>query len=206
MLCIAMDNTLPETFYDDIKPELRRKIAGAVRGAARIVDLGCGNCDLAFFLAEPNRQEVIGVDISGADFPHGTSATKAVSGTVQCLKEDAKTLSFLKADSVDAVVSVWALHEMSSPLSVLREARRILRPGGQMLIVDFPRNSLAQRLWNENYFGPEEVAIMLRKEGYTAVRCDVIARNQVIWARGEKHGAPSDEARLLSDRSEDSKP
>ena len=183
---MAMDNSLSETFYDDLKPRLRTRIAGAVSGAARIVELGCGNCELAFFLAESNQQEVIGVDISDAGFPHETGQRKPQSGTVQCVKQDAKALSFLDADSVDAVVSVWALHEMSSPLSVLREARRILRPGGQVLIVDFPRNSLAQRLWNENYFDPENVAEMLRKAGFTAIRCKVIAQRQVIWACGQK--------------------
>jgi ubiquinone/menaquinone biosynthesis C-methylase UbiE len=181
-----MDNCLSRTFYDELKPRLHRRIARAVRAAVSIVDLGCGNCELAFFLAESNRQEVIGVDISDAAFPHPTGPRKPESGAVQCVKEDAKALSFLNADSVDAVVSVWALHEMSSPVSVLREAKRILRPGGQVLIVDFPKNSLAQRLWNENYFDREEVVEMLKEAGFAAVHCKVIAQGQVIWARGEK--------------------
>lgn len=203
---VAMDNSLPETFYDDLKPQLRSRIAGAVRGAARIVDLGCGNCELAYFLAESNRQEVIGVDISDTAFPRQTGEASAGSGTVQCVKEDAKGLSFLDADSVDAVVSVWALHEMSSPVSVLREANRILRIGGQILVVDFPRNSLAQRLWNEDYFDPQEVAEMLKKAGFTGVRCSAIARGQVIWAQGEKNNGSSDPSGKPWDRSEHRKP
>jgi SAM-dependent methyltransferase len=89
-------------------------------------------------------------------------------------------------ESVDAVVSVWALHEMASPVSVLCEAIRILRPGGRALIVEFPRNSLAQRLWNENYFEPEKVAEMLKEAGFTAIRCNLIADGQIIWATAEK--------------------
>jgi ubiquinone/menaquinone biosynthesis C-methylase UbiE len=201
-----MSNSFPKTFYDDLKPQLRSRIARAVRGAARIVDLGCGNCDLAFFLAESNRQEVIGVDISGAEFPHGTGVTKAESGTVQCVKEDAKALSFLKAGSVDDVVSVWALHEMSSPLSVLREARRILRVGGHMLIVDFPRGSLAQRLWREDYYSSREVVDMLREAGFVAVRCKAIAQGQIIWAQGQKDSRLSDRLRKLWPLPGDSEP
>jgi len=177
-----MGNSLSDTFYDDLKPRLCSRIAGAVNGARRIVDLGCGNCDLAFFLADSNQQEVIGVDISDADFPQETEVRRAETGKVRCVKEDARALSFLDADSVDAVVSLWALHEMSAPVAVLREAKRILRPGGQVLIVDFPRGSLAQRLWDEDYYSLQQVADMLTQAGFTAVRCKVIAHGQIIWA------------------------
>jgi SAM-dependent methyltransferase len=206
LIGFAMNDSLPETFYDDLKPQLRSRIARAVSGAGKIVDLGCGNCDLAFFLAESNEQEVIGVDISDADFPQETEVMRANTGSVRCVKEDARALSFLDADSVDAVVSVWALHEMASPLSVLREARRILRPGGQVLIVDFPRNSLAQRLWSENYFDLEEVAGMLRKAGFAAVHCKAIAHGQIIWARGEKNSVFSREPTKPLERAESSGP
>jgi ubiquinone/menaquinone biosynthesis C-methylase UbiE len=199
-----MDDSLPETFYDDLKPELRTRLGAALRGMGRIVDLGCGNCDLAFFLADSNQQEVIGVDISGAGFPQDRGARTTGTGKVRCVKGDARTLSFLDADSVDAVVSVWALHEMASPLSVLCEARRILRPGGQALIVDFPRDSLAQRLWNEHYYHPREVGEMLKKAGFTAVQCRAIARGQIIWARGEKSGVFRRWQRASPERPEDS--
>lgn len=185
----AMGDSLSRTFYDDLKPDLHRRIAAALRGARTVVDLGCGSCGLAFFLAESNQQHVIGVDISGADFPGQTNAAGHGPGNVECVREDAKTLTFLDAGSVDAVVSVWALHEMASPVSVLCEAIRILRPGGRALIVDFPRNSLAQQLWNENYFEPEEMAEMLRKAGFTAIHCKLLSDGQIIWASAEKEEA-----------------
>jgi SAM-dependent methyltransferase len=94
---LAMEDSLPKTFYDDLKPELHRRIASALRGARTVVDLGCGSCGLAFFLAESNQQHVIGVDISGADFPGQTNAAGHGPGNVECVKEDAKTLTFLGA-------------------------------------------------------------------------------------------------------------
>jgi len=183
---LGMDESGSENFYDGLKPHLQELIAKAVRRAGKVLDVGCGNCDLAFFLAESNHQEVIGVDISDASFPREARATSQEGAEVQCVKKDATALTFLRAGSVDAVVSMWALHEMSSPTAVLREAERILRPGGQVLIVDFPRGSLAQDLWNEDYFAPEEVADMLRKARFAAVRCRVIAGGQIIWAGAEK--------------------
>jgi SAM-dependent methyltransferase len=179
------DNCVSENFYDELKPRLHTRIGKAVHSAARVVDLGCGNCELALFLAKSNHQEVIGVDISDTSFPAQRWVQGEKSETVRCVKKDARALTFLRDSSVDAAVSVWALHEMASPIAVLCEARRILRPGGQMLVVDFPRDSLAQRLWNEDYYAPEEVADMLREAGFEAAQCEVIAHGHIIWARAE---------------------
>jgi ubiquinone/menaquinone biosynthesis C-methylase UbiE len=179
------DEPVPENFYDRLKPSLHRRIAKTLRSATEVVDLGCGDCDLAFFLAESGCQKVIGVDISDASFPRDTQPMEREGASVQCVKKDASALTFLGAETVDAVISVWALHEMSSPVGVLREAKRILRPGRQVLVVDFPRGSLAQRLWNEDYYSSEEVADMLREAGFATVRCELIAQGQVIWAIAE---------------------
>jgi len=62
----------------------------------------------------------------------------------------------------------------------LKEANRILRPGGEILIVDFPRGSLAQRLWNEDDYDPNEVACTLQQGGFNEVRATTIERGQVI--------------------------
>lgn len=179
----------PENFYEHLKPRLHRRIARTLHGARKVVDMGCGNCDLAFFLARSGCQEVIGVDISDASFPSETQAAGPEGAIVRCVKRDARALTFLRADTVDAVVSLWALHEMSSPAAVLREAKRILRPRGQVLIVDFPRGSLAQRLWNEDYYSSQEVADMLMEEGFAAVRCTVIALGEIIWAAAEEENS-----------------
>ncbi len=178
-------SAVPEDYYEQIKERLRRRIARRLRSARRVLDVGCGSCELDRFLAEQNRQEVVGVDISGTSFPEDDGA----QGRVECRKADARRLGFIQDRSVDAVVSVHALHEMEKPVEVLREANRVLRAGGEMLVVDFPRDSLAQRLWNEGYYTTAEVAEMLRESGFVSVECSQVARGQLIWA--EAHKAPA---------------
>jgi len=177
---------VPEDFYDRIKDRIRERIAGELRFAGQVVDLGCGSCELTRFLARENRQRVVGVDISDGGFPEDEDAREEVD----CLKADARRLDFVRDGSVDAVLSVYALHEMEKPVEVLREARRALRGGGVILVVDFPRGSLAQRLWDENYYTSAEAVEMLGQAGFVGIESRLVERNQLIWAKA--HKAPAE--------------
>ncbi len=179
-------NGLPDSanFYEQIKPRLHKRIGREVRLARRVLDLGCGSCDLVKHLADAYGQEVTGVDISKGSFP---SKRHTPDGTCfHCLKRNAAHLSFAPDGSADAVVSLWALHEMEKPRAILRETHRVLRPGGEIFIVDFPKDSLAQRLWNENYYQPDKVEAILKETGFEKVRSRLIEQGQVMWVRGWK--------------------
>ena len=177
-----MASELPDNFYEQIKPRLHQRVGREVRLARRVLDLGCGSCDLVKHLANRYRQEVTGVDIGGGGFPsrrHTSSGRR-----YRCLKRDAAQLSFAEDGSADAVITMWALHEMKEPRAVLCEALRVLRPGGELFVVDFPRDSLAQRLWNEDYYRPEQVKALLQQAGFERVQVRLIEQGQVMWARG----------------------
>jgi len=173
--------SIPDNFYDTAKPRLYARIGRELRLARNVIDLGCGSCELVRHLAATYEQKVTGVDIASAAFPARRRGVR-----FRCLEADAARLEFAADRSADAVVTMWALHEMSSPLTVLTEAYRALRPGGELLIVDFPRNSLAQKLWNENYYRPEQVRRLLEKAGFADIRIRVIERSQVLWATSHR--------------------
>jgi len=175
-------NVLKDDFYERIKPRLHRRIGRKLRLAGQVLDLGCGACDLVQYLVRTYRQKVIGVDISGGSFPRHRHTSDGQR--FRCIRRNAKDLGFVKDASMDAVASMWALHEMEHPDAILAEAHRILRPGGELLIVDFPRDSLAQKLWNEDYYRPEEIKILLKEAGFKGARARVIEKEQIIWARG----------------------
>jgi len=175
---------LPDDFYDRVKADLHARIGKELRLARRVLDLGCGACDLVRYLAETYRQKVTGVDVKSAAFPRRRVSANGVR--FRCVRRSAVRMAFVRDDSSDAVVMMWALHEMDRPRAVLAEVRRALRPGGEVLIVDFPRGSLAQKLWDEDYYRPVEVARLLEEAGFADVRVRLIQRRQVLWARAHR--------------------
>ena len=186
---------LPPDFYEKIRPDIHRRIGRALRLAGRVVDLGCGNCVLARYLARVWDQHVIGIDISPDALPKDMHRRKDVD--LRCIRHDAEHLGFLRDSSVDAVVCKWALHEMAHPRKILREALRILRPGGTILLVEFPRDSLAQRLWNENYFRPDQLRDLLVEAGFREVRVRLPFKEQLLWVRGWKPPVPAPQDELV---------
>ena len=173
---------LSENFYDKIKPRLHERIGRELRGAKHVLDLGCGDCELVRYLSDTYGQQVTGIDISGESFPDYQEITKA-DKNVRCIRKDAANLEFLYG-TMDAVIIMWALHEMEQPWTVLHQAYCALRPGGEVLVVEFPRKSLAQKLWNEDYYTSKELTGSLVKAGFKDIRTKRIERKQILWVNG----------------------
>ncbi|MBN1786916.1 MAG: class I SAM-dependent methyltransferase [Sedimentisphaerales bacterium] len=170
-------------FYDKIKPRLHQRIGQELRLAYRVLDLGCGACELIRYLSRTYNQKVTGVDISSNSFPKRRGVSKDAKN-IRYIRKDAAKLSFIRSKTIDAVVIFWALHEMEKPQSILRQARRVLRPGGKIIIVEFPRNSLARKLWDEDYYTSRQLTAYLRKAGFEEICIRKIERKQVLWVTG----------------------
>jgi len=176
---------LPDDFYDKIKPRLYQRLGRELRLAYRVLDLGCGACELARYLSETYGQEVTGIDISADSFPSNRNITKK-SKRIHCIRKDAARLTSIRNETIDAVIMFWALHEMKNSQAILQEAHRVLRPGGELVVVEFPRKSLAQKLWNESYYTSKELAGSLRKAGFKDVLARLIEHKQILWVNGHR--------------------
>ena len=172
-----------DNFYDRIKHRLYKRVGLELHLAYRVLDLGCGACELVQYLSETYGQKVTGVDISANSFPNKRKIAKNIKG-VRCIRKDAAQLGFIRNETIDAAVIFWALHEMKKPQTILQEAHRVLRPGGEVLVVEFPRNSLAKELWNENYFTIKELTGFLCKAGFESIHIKQIEHKQILWVNG----------------------
>jgi ubiquinone/menaquinone biosynthesis C-methylase UbiE len=112
-------------------------LANLVRGQrqARVLDLGCGGGHVSFAVA-PHVREVVAFDLSPAmlDVVARTAAERGLNnlvtqqGTVECLP-------FADA-SFDFVLSRYSAHHWPDLDAGLREAARVLKPGGVAAFAD----------------------------------------------------------------------
>ena len=113
----------------------------APRDGARVLDLGCGTGTFAIMLARANPGiEVIGID-PDPDVVRMAERKGAHSVVGLVFKiAGAEALPFAQG-AFDVVASTLVFHHLPPAVkrSALREALRVLRPGGRVLILDFGR-------------------------------------------------------------------
>src|SRR5919109_1006380 len=120
---------------------LREALAGAP--GRRLADIGGGTGNYARALRDEGWDPVV-IDREPAMLAH------AAAKGLETIEGDAQRLPLPDA-SVDAAMLVSMLHHVEDQNGALRDARRILRPGGRLVLMVFTREDVAD-LWLSDYF------------------------------------------------------
>ena len=144
-----------------------------------VADLGAGEGTLSQLLAQ-RASQVIAVDLSPKMVEFGQELAR---------KHQLSNLEFrlgdieeppIKDRSVDLAVFSQALHHAEHPPRALAEARRILKPGGRVLVLDLLRHRFekARELYADRWlgFGEAELAEMLEQAGFIRIETAVVDR------------------------------
>jgi len=160
-----------------------------------VADLGAGEGLLSELLAR-RCEKVIAVD---------NSAKIVAFGAAKAKKNGLKNLEFrlgdlqnppVEAGSVDLVILSQALHHAADPAAALASAAKLLKPQGQILILELLAHKFekARELYGDRWLGFAESDLhrWLEAAGFKKIEISVVAREeqpphfQTILAGGER--------------------
>jgi len=126
-------------FYDrkanpvvSLKQREIRRLMGDVHGL-RVADLGCGTGVNAVWMAESGAQ-VTGIDVSPGMLAEARS--KPGAGSIRFIEQSLEKPLPLDADAFDRVLCSLALEHVEDLAHAFGEMRRIVRPGGRVVVVE----------------------------------------------------------------------
>src|SRR4029077_14207250 len=146
-----------------------------------VADLGSGEGLLSELLAR-RCKKVIAVDNSEKIIGFGAAKAK---------KNNLKNLEFrlgdlqappIEPDSVDLAILSQALHHAPVPLEALAGAHEILKPSGQIMILDLARHNFerARELYGDRWLGFAESDLQrwLEAAGFKKIEINIVAREE----------------------------
>jgi len=131
----------------------------------KILDVGCGEGFIVNCLAKKLNRKIVGLDVSIAGFSKAHNRCKKfeVCDLVECIRGDAHNMEMFQDGEFDAITIIYTLHHMNNPEIVLEEVKRILKPRGRIIIVEY---IIRKRKSKCHKFVKEEVNKMLENAGF----------------------------------------
>ncbi len=114
----------------------------AERKPVSVLDVATGTGDLAIAIASLNPQKISGIDISEKmlEVARVKLAEKGLDKLITLRRADAEKIPF-SDNSYDAITVAFGVRNYENLEKGLQEMKRVLRPGGVMLILEFSHPS-----------------------------------------------------------------
>lgn len=188
------------SYGHDIAREDTLKLLGHVEGM-RVLDLGCGAGHNAIALARQGAK-VIGVDESSDQIAEARSAAERAGVKLELHHAPLAELAFIRADTIDAVVSAFGLTAVEDIDRVFRQVDRVLRPEHHFVLSvphpafalihpDDPERRVHRTYWDTAPLGagvPRTISALFTSLGRANFRVDAVLEPQPATAGPRSSG------------------
>jgi SAM-dependent methyltransferase len=120
------------TYGPDCPTEAELRLLGRLDGK-RVLELGCGGGPNSVAMTKQGAK-VISVDSSAEQLGHARRLGEREEVTLELHQGDLADLAFVRADTVDLVVSIYALGMVGDLDRVFRQVHRVLRPDAPFVV------------------------------------------------------------------------
>ena len=139
------------------------------------LDVACGTGDLSQALAKAGAAKVVGLDftfemLEVARHKAGGLSVTSNPNRITYIQGDAQQLPIADG-STDVVTIAFGIRNVLDPARAIREFRRVLRPGGRLVVLEFAEPRLAPVRW------------------FNSLYCRQIMPRTATWIAGDKSGA-----------------
>ena len=174
-------------YYEGRDPSWYASAIAPLKGADRVLDLGCGPGLALRALRDQGSSTVLGIDRWPAFVDASTDGVPIVAHDLSL------PMPFLESASFDGVLSHYAL-DYVSPIcarQILREAHRVLAPGGRLALYLAAVGLAGGDQSRTVAYSPEAVRILLAEAGFEEIEVAASSngRNTVAKARRSSAGA-----------------
>jgi ubiquinone/menaquinone biosynthesis C-methylase UbiE len=114
----------------------KQKLLAKARGKTLHVAAGTGN-DFKFF---PVGMDIVSIDISPKMLERAKIKAAAYKGSIELREADVHNLDYPEA-TFDTVTTVFTFCSVPNPIAGLQELHRVLKPGGQILMLEHVRSA-----------------------------------------------------------------
>ena len=114
----------------------KQNLLAKARGKTLHVAAGTGN-DFKFF---PVGMDIVSIDISPKMLERAKIKAAAYKGSIELREADVHNLDYPEA-TFDTVTTVFTFCSVPNPITGLQELHRVLKPGGQILMLEHVRST-----------------------------------------------------------------
>ena len=157
-------------------PALRRWLVAQIPQRQRILSIGCGTGELEKML-EPQARLVVGTDLLIEMVQRARRRN-----VKQLVQTDSHALPFAIA-SFDTVILPETLGYVN-PEITFREIRRVLKPGGRLLITTYPVHLVAHSVYRKR--SASEISRLLEAAGFPVIERHFLLLKQSVFREIEE--------------------